>query len=863
MSVEFVSTDGFVSMLSLADLYFFTENSEGGYTYTFQWSTQAVKGVVDGVFNPDINDYYDEDEEEIDEDYYTTKALYDYVSANKNDGTDQADSFVFRIYNKETGTLVKEISTTEKSVDVDELLYGEEYLWEVAALKNGQVIKTSDKLYFCTYHNPCDLPEGAYGQMDSYSYSKIYNASSENHAMKQTGHSGHIEQGVITSYGNTAANFFVCGETVNGNSGGPRGGQEAYEIALKSGYTFSISNNVGGIDDDFPTTENCLFTLCGIYVFNEGKWDYLAYSAKTDNANRCQNGDYFALDDDIVTQEATCVLYQYNSKTGHIDTIATAASDIGLISPKGIYYQTLDGIYQTGTDIKVASAQLDYGGYFLYDDVTVNVYCLYNNTQKTDDLEDGESGSVQISYIPLDGTTAGKTQIFTVYETDSAPAELETDDSGLIIRIDDYICYLLNIEGGDCYQSISVVHKIRDDEITEVFADVFDGGLITNYYLNEDGDLAASFHYRGDGTLEEKILIENSDKSVTVSGDEKGLFWKAAEDSVQELSIRNSENDGSLTYLVEEGVGELKFYGIASGNYECSYRLEDQDAVTVSQFTVKSEDSNPSKFTGTTKGAANLFFARKSGIWSSNYIARHNGFLNGWTGTKETVDLAGKNIIADVLMGGDDENLLVLTDDSNGDALFVEDIYTAFGKDAARLAQIDEIRAGAGDDIIDMTSQLYAYDGGEMTIRAGAGNDVIWASGSDNDLFGDEGNDRIVGSSGFDLIAGGTGNDSMHSGGGNDIFAFCENWGQDTVEITDNAYITLWFASGSEDNWDAAGRVYSNGIDSVTVIGGANSTIELKFGNEGGQYYDLMDVGAFEGSTHKEIFESTEKSILA
>ena len=56
-----MNTDGFISMLSLADLYFFTENSDGEYTYRFQWSTQAVKGAVDGVFNPDINDYYDDE----------------------------------------------------------------------------------------------------------------------------------------------------------------------------------------------------------------------------------------------------------------------------------------------------------------------------------------------------------------------------------------------------------------------------------------------------------------------------------------------------------------------------------------------------------------------------------------------------------------------------------------------------------------------------------------------------------------------------------------------------------------------------------------------------------------------------------
>ena len=162
-----------------------------------------------------------------------------------------------------------------------------------------------------------------------------------------------------------------------------------------------------------------------------------------------------------------------------------------------------------------------------------------------------------------------------------------------------------------------------------------------------------------------------------------------------------------------------------------------------------------------------------------------------------------------------------------------------------------------------MTSQRFGYYGSEMTICGGDGNDVIWATGSDNDLFGDAGNDRIVGSTGFDLIVGGAGNDSMHSGGGNDIFAFCENWGIDTVEITDNAYITLWFASGNASNWDAGKRVYRDGSNSVTVIGGANSTIDLKFGNAGGQYSDMVDIGAFESAASEKIFEDKNNGMLA
>ena len=267
-------------------------------------------------------------------------------------------------------------------------------------------------------------------------------------------------------------------------------------------------------------------------------------------------------------------------------------------------------------------------------------------------------------------------------------------------------------------------------------------------------------------------------------------------------------------------------------------------------------------------GTLDLFMANATDVWSNEYAAKHTGTKGIWAGTGETVELAGKNKITDFFYGGaEDDNILYLTDDSNGDALFVDDIYSAIpGKNLenqSRIKNLKVIYAGSGDDVVDMTSQRFEYIGSEMTIHGGDGDDVIWATGSDNDLFGDAGDDRIVGSTGFDLIVGGSGNDTMHSGGGNDIFAFCENWGVDTVEITDNTDITLWFASGDDRNWDAENRVYKEGSNSVKVKGGANSKITLQFGDEGGQYADMVSVGAFDSSTSEKIFEDKNNGNLA
>lgn len=853
-----MSSHGFVSMLSLSDLYFITETAEG-YSYRFQWSTQAVKATVDGVFDPDIYDYVDEDDGDIDSDYYITKALYDYVSANKYDGTDQADSFIFRIYDKETGTLIKEISTSETSVDVDGLAYGGEYLWEVAALKNGQIIKTSDKLYFCSWHNSCNLPGGANGQADGYSDSEIYNASSENHLMRQTGHSGHIQQGVITSYGSSYANFFVCGESWSG----PRNGYVPYKAAQKGGYLFSISNSVGGIGDDFPTTENCLFTQCGIYVFNDGKWDYLAYNAKTNNAKRCQSGDFFALDNDHVTEKASCTLYRYNSATGEIETVVTASSAVVLISPSGTYYQTYDGIYQTGSNKKVASVKIDYGEYDLFDDMAVNVYCLYENTRKTDDLELGESGSLKISYIPLDGATAGKTQTFTIYETGNAPAEVEADDDLLVFRIGKYICYQLNLrsEYRSFEQGIVVIHVIGDGKIVDTITRTYDSAIYC--YINERGDIVAE--YWNDDAYEDDIIVA---KAVVPVISENQYFWEWPEDSLngrkQTVSITSAS--GTLYLELEPDETGIDLYGIAPGTYRCrrsdSTLTEPEDLV----FSVTSS-GDPAHYAPQANGKTDLFFGNADGIWGSGFAARYDAELYSSSAACSRVVLAGKNRISDMYSGSSDANILVLTDDANGDALFVDDIFTGLpGNESvqqSRVSMIGEIRAGAGNDIIDLTSSRFASGCAEMTIRGGAGDDVIWATGEDNDLFGDSGDDRIVGSTGFDMIAGGEGNDIMHSGGGDDIFAFCENWGEDIVEITGDSRITLWFASGNESKWDPHTRIYRDGNNSVTVIGGETSVIELKFGDEGGQYNDMVDTGAFKESSCEKIFENEAVGFLA
>ena len=278
----------------------------------------------------------------------------------------------------------------------------------------------------------------------------------------------------------------------------------------------------------------------------------------------------------------------------------------------------------------------------------------------------------------------------------------------------------------------------------------------------------------------------------------------------------------------------------------------------------------PHVFRSNSDANDDVFFATPVGTWSNLYYAKHVGSVGDWSGTNELVSAAGKGRIQDLFFGSADPGTLLLTDSENGDALFLDDIYTGLPEEieenTARLFRLREIIAGAGDDIVDMTSQRFEYTGGYLSISGGDGNDVIWANrGARNTLYGDAGNDRIVGASGDDVIVGGIGNDSMHGGGGDDIFTFCDNWGIDTVEQLETGSVTLWFISGSMENWDSETLTYSDGAgNSVTVSGVSADNVTLKFESAGSRLFALLvNAGAFSESLTKKIFDDTDKGILA
>lgn len=102
-----------------------------------------------------------------------------------------------------------------------------------------------------------------------------------------------------------------------------------------------------------------------------------------------------------------------------------------------------------------------------------------------------------------------------------------------------------------------------------------------------------------------------------------------------------------------------------------------------------------------------------------------------------------------------------------------------------RLGETQEltIRAGAGDDVICVAPNVtvnIVVDGGDGNdfiqtgagddrINGGAGNDTIFAGEGRNDIFGNSGNDTIHGGNGVNVVHGGDGDDTIHVGSGDNF----------------------------------------------------------------------------------------------
>ncbi len=382
------------------------------------------------------------------------------------------------------------------------------------------------------------------------------------------------------------------------------------------------------------------------------------------------------------------------------------------------------------------------------------------------------------------------------------------------------------------------------------------GDTLTGRFSVSNGDIAGTASFRNNGK-EYKLIREDNALKLEVAdaaGTEDSLtaanglitLSMATDSGANKVTLTKDGSDVSFEMLSRE----VKTYGL-NGDWNCT------SGELAAEFTSKAAD-NAQKFEAATDGASDIFFARKEGIWT-NYQARN-------TNTNETKSITGLNRFNDIFAGAGDASALFLTDDANGDALFLDDIYS-FGGDAARLSSLDEIRAGNGSDIIDLTSERYTAELAGLMVRGGAGDDTIWGAACNQMLFGDAGNDTIAGGASDDIICGGSGNDVLSGGGGTDIFCFSAGASGETdrIMIPEEDYTSkmiIVFESGTKWNWDSSYTSISYGNGSVIDFGESPMGVEICVGTEYAGYDKLASAGCFKDS-HNSVFGESADGILA
>ena len=347
------------------------------------------------------------------------------------------------------------------------------------------------------------------------------------------------------------------------------------------------------------------------------------------------------------------------------------------------------------------------------------------------------------------------------------------------------------------------------------------------------------------------------------------------------VSISRSGENGSIEIFSQKNTlnivtatnGEYAWEAIAPG-LETAYREGGNFSIDENQ----AENTASSLFdAGESNEVVDVFIAESSGIWGEGYLARHVELPQEWKKHSEIcteVDLNGKNRYADIFNGVENDSaLLYLSDSENGDALFLDDVYSAFpdSEKCERLSYITSIYAGGGDDIIDLTTDKFNFAGKEVKIYGGDGDDVIW-TGKDSSsyLYGDRGDDCLIGSGSDDCFIGGAGDDVMFGGGGKDLFAYGDpsTWGNDIIYQLpgDENGVQLFFEQEElELQTDRNGDCLR-----ITVDGAENCSItvyfkkcELMFGHQCNQFENIFAGGGCGEFASQNIFEDKSKGILA
>lgn len=139
--------------------------------------------------------------------------------------------------------------------------------------------------------------------------------------------------------------------------------------------------------------------------------------------------------------------------------------------------------------------------------------------------------------------------------------------------------------------------------------------------------------------------------------------------------------------------------------------------------------------------------------------------------------VGGTNGSTDTFDGGAGYDTVQLT--NGNDTFFLTNANYEYNENSGpvRLVDVEQINAGAGNDIVDLTHGTYTY--GDIVIHGGNGDDHLWSS---------VGNDTLYGENGYDDLYGGIGNDTLYGGAGNDILRGGPAGGAGVLQVTETPF---------------------------------------------------------------------------
>jgi VCBS repeat-containing protein len=252
-------------------------------------------------------------------------------------------------------------------------------------------------------------------------------------------------------------------------------------------------------------------------------------------------------------------------------------------------------------------------------------------------------------------------------------------------------------------------------------------------------------------------------------------------------------------------------------------------------------------------------------LWSQGDYVIHAG-KSVASGDAETLGIGRMNRSLDTFDGGAGTDTLLGT--AGDDAIILDD-------GSQRIKSIEVIDAGAGDDIVDLTSDRYSL--GDITVYGGDGNDVIWSSSGNDTLYGGNGNDELdgglgadkmvggagndtlIGQDGNDTLDGGAGNDVIRGGTGNDTYLLGRGYGNDTIQENDNTKGNTDVAQF--DVGVAANQLWFRKVSSnleIRIIG-TGDKLTISDWYEGSQYH----VEQFKTSDGKTLLDSQVQNLVS